>query len=338
MQAVCPVCNKPRSGLVYLCPDCLSPFVMEPDFRFREGMENNFPYVKYLVSLGEVETPVIKLQDFSLKLDYYHPTLSYKDRGSRVLVSFLRENLEAGSTINEDSSGNAGCSISAYGKGAGFKVRIFVPEKAVPMKISQIAAYGAEIIRVAGGRTVVAESAMKADGIYAGHAYWPEFRDGIRSLAYEIFSQSEHLPDSIYVPLSAGTLYLGLVSGFEHLKRSGEIENIPKIIAVQPEGNSPICSALDGKKREFRETIADALITRHSPLTDILLNKIRAYGECICVSDQETLSAYSELSGSGILAEFSSAVALAGYRKRKIGRRPMIVLTGSGMKTIKPVS
>ena len=338
MQAICPVCGRARKGLTYICPECGSPFVMEPDFKFQDGVEKNFPYVKHIVSLGEVQTPVVSLKEFALKLDYYQPTFSYKDRGSRILISFLRENAGTGSIINEDSSGNAGCSVSAYGQSAGFRVRIFVPERAMPVKLSQIKAYGAEIVRVQGGRSEVAESARKADGIYAGHAYWPEFRDGIRTLAYEIFRQFDHIPDSIYIPLSAGTLYLGLTSGFEHLQRSGEIDSVPEIIAVQPEGNSPVCSAIDGIKREFHETVADALITRKSPLLDILLEKIKKYGRCVYVSDSETISAHEDLSRKGILAEYSSAVALAGFRKKRIGSRPLIVLTGSGLKTLVTMS
>ena len=40
------------------------------------------------VSLGEGLTPVVRLDDdLSLKMDYFMPTLSFKDRGAAVLVS-----------------------------------------------------------------------------------------------------------------------------------------------------------------------------------------------------------------------------------------------------------
>ena len=40
------------------------------------------------VSLGEGMTPIVKYdEDLMLKMDYYMPTLSFKDRGAAVLIA-----------------------------------------------------------------------------------------------------------------------------------------------------------------------------------------------------------------------------------------------------------
>ena len=80
-----------------------------------------------LITLGEGNTPIVKMNRVSEivgidtigKLEYMNPTGSFKDRGSAIMISAL-----AGFNIKEiveDSSGNAGASISAYGAKAGIK-------------------------------------------------------------------------------------------------------------------------------------------------------------------------------------------------------------------------
>ncbi len=335
MKPECLKCHSVRNGLEYSCSNCGSVFDLRVDFKYREKTEDNFPYIREMVSLGEQTTPILKLDSFSLKLDYYSPTFSYKDRGSRTLVSFIKENVSTDTVINEDSSGNAGASIAAYASAAGMKSRVFVPLKGVKSKLDQIRLYGAEIVQVNGTREDVKNAAIKAEGVYAGHSYIPEFRDGIRTLSYEIFSQTNgSIPDAIYMPLSAGTLFTGVLRGFEHLLTSGEIDKIPDLVAVQPERNAPICSEVDGIRREFGSSVADALVTRDPPLRSIILDGIRKYGKCISVTDNEILEARDALSHKGILTEISSATVYAAFKKKKIGNRPMLILTGNGLKTL----
>ena len=85
-----------------------------------------------LASLGEGFTPISEVnlggRQVLLKHDYLFPTGSYKDRGSTVMVSKLRE--WGVREVIEDSSGNAGASIAAYAALAGIQSHIFVPESA----------------------------------------------------------------------------------------------------------------------------------------------------------------------------------------------------------------
>ena len=337
-DARCSSCGSVRKRFEFRCGSCGSIFEIRPDWKYRGNDRDDFPYVKKWISLGETTTPMVTRNGVSLKLDYFSPTYSYKDRGSRVMISRAQDFLEKGSTVNEDSSGNAGASVSAYGVAAGFKVNIFASGNSNETKIRQIRSYGGDAHFVTGSREDVARAAMSAEGTYLGHAYIPEFRDGIRSLAYEIFRQTEgNLPDAIYLPLSAGSLLLGMHSGFRHLMESGEIDSIPAFIAVQPDGVDPICSRVNSKEYDpdnGKTSIADALVTRRPVLMKLVVAAIGKNGSCVSVNDAEIMAAWRNLSESGFLVEYSSAAAYAGIMKKRFGDRPLVILTGNGLKSI----
>ena len=132
------------------------------------------------VTLGEGWTPLVMREwagaDVLFKLEFMMPTGSFKDRGMTVMVSYLRGcGLER---VLEDSSGNAGASLSAYAAAAGMRCRILVPQTASYPKIAQIAACGADVVTVRGSRQDVADTAvrMSAEIFYASHNWVPFFR------------------------------------------------------------------------------------------------------------------------------------------------------------------
>lgn len=339
LRSFCSKCGRERTNFSHVptC-ECGGIFVPRIDFKYREGSYSvNYPYLDRIIELGETETPLIEIGAVKYKLDYFQPTFSYKDRGSKSLVSSLLSNLPKGSELNEDSSGNAGASISAYGKAAGFSVNVFIPENTKPGKITQIRAYGADVHLVPGSRQDVAEAAAKHSGYYASHVLNPEFRDGMRQLSYEIFRQLNHsVPTRVFVPVSAGTLLLGTVSGFEHLMESGEIPVMPQIIGVQSEAVCPVCAGVNDyvyDKNNKINSVADALISREPILLDLMIAALKKYGACITVSEEEIIAARSALSRKGIYVEYSSATVLAAYEKGSYDGENVLVLTGNGLKT-----
>ena len=93
--------------------------------------------ISNLTNLGQGNTPIVRLNTLSndlgikniyAKLEYMNPTGSFKDRGSAMMISALNE--FGINEIVEDSSGNAGASISAYSAYSKMKSHIFVPEDA----------------------------------------------------------------------------------------------------------------------------------------------------------------------------------------------------------------
>ena len=315
---------------------------------------NFIPYVKEkeITSLGEGWTPLIKFSDgLYFKLEQLNPTGSFKDRGSTVLISALHKLVKkAGGYISEDSSGNAGASIAAYAARAGLNAKVYVPESVSGPKFNQIRFYGARVVKVSGGRNKVAEEAQKPERgkFYVGHILHPLFRDGIRSLAYEIAEQlGWHVPERVYLPVSAGTLFLGLIGGFKHLVESNVIGAMPKIVACQTRQVSPLYHRF--KNLSYTPpvkvvSVADALVSVNPPLLDLMDKRLRKVdGDAVAVEEDEISTAFKELAGKGFFVEPSSAVAYAAYTKQLKNKetskdeKTVIILTGTGLKTtLKP--
>src|SRR5262245_53761768 len=204
--------------------------------------------VAHAVTLGEGWTPLVDGEwdgaRVRFKLEFMMPTGSFKDRGTTVLVSYLKR---AGVTrVLEDSSGNAGASLSAYAAAGGLTCRILVPETASSPKIAQIAACGAEVVIVAGSRQDVAEAALaqSAEIFYASHNWQPMFVEGIKTLAYELWEQSSfRAPDNVVVPLGYGSNVLGCERGFDELLRRGEIDRRPRLFGIQSANCAPYYEA-----------------------------------------------------------------------------------------------
>ena len=302
------------------------------------------------VTLKEGGTPLYECDslseelgvDMMVKHEGMNPTGSFKDRGSTILISSIKDFVKKDMFIAEDSSGNAGASIAAYAAYAGIKARIYVPESVSGQKFEQIKIYGAEVIKVRGGRTKVAEEAMKPEPgkLYIGHIYHPVFRDGMRTVAYELYEQlGGRAPSIVFLPVSTGTLLLGVIDGFKHLVDSNVIDEMPLIVACQTKSVSPLYHRLKGLKYsppDRIETVADALVSTNPPLLDLMVKKMREVGgDSVVVEEDEILEAYWELASRGIFVETSSAVAYAAYKKYETDLKgpKVVILTGFGLKT-----
>jgi threonine synthase len=362
----CSKCGNVSSDLLnFKCHVCDHPLNLQLDIDFKTAEIRNkdygawryarfFPYVKEdeRITLGEGWTPQVKLSgDVYLKLESLNPTGSFKDRGSTVLISALHKLMKkAKGHFSEDSSGNAGASMAAYAARAGLEAEVYVPETVSGPKFSQIQFYAAKVVKVSGSRQKVAEEAQKAERgkFYVGHILHPLFRAGIRSLAYEIAEQFEwNPPERVYLPVSAGTLILGAIDGFEHLVKSNVIASMPRIVACQTEQVSPLYHRfknLPYNPPRRVTSVADALVSVNPPLLDIMVESLRRVkGDALMVKEEEILKAWQELGKKGFYVEPSSAVAYAAYKQHIVDEeirrkeKTCIIMTGMGLKsTLKP--
>ncbi len=78
-----------------------------------------------------------------LKLEWFMPTGSFKDRGASVMLSFLRQ--QGITDVLEDSSGNGGAAVSAYAAAGGMKATIMAPDSTSPAKTVAMRAAGATV-------------------------------------------------------------------------------------------------------------------------------------------------------------------------------------------------
>jgi threonine synthase len=306
--------------------------------------------VKEPVSLGVGCTPLVERtwhgSSVLLKLEWFSPTGSFKDRGASVMISILRE--QGITAVLEDSSGNGGAAVAAYATAAGLRAKILTPASTQPAKIVQMRAYGAEVEFVPGTRQQTSEEAERQATtiFYASHNWQPFFLQGTKTLAYELWEDLNfRAPDNVIVPTGAGSNVLGCDIGFGELLRQGEIPRLPRIFAVQPENCAPIHASFmaDSDEAILLEplpTIAEGTaIVRPVRLKQVLQAIRRSRGATVAVSEDDIIAALRELAvGHGIYAEPTSAAAAAACSKLiangtiTSAQTTVVVLTGSGLK------
>lgn len=299
------------------------------------------------VTLGEGWTPLVAAewngQPLYLKAEHLNPTGSFKDRGAAVLVTALKA---AGvRKVVEDSSGNAGAALAAYAARAGLHAIVYIPAHASPIKQAQIAAYGAKVVPVPGPRSEAAQAVRRAAGegaVYASHVYSPFVQQGIKTVAFELWEQlGGHAPESVVVPLGHGSLLLGLHQGFGELLAAGLIERRPRLFGVQAQPCAPLArawerGAADVEPVEEGETVAEGVRIAAPPWSRAVLAAVReSDGAVLALEDEETLAARAKLAQRGLYVEPTSALAVAALEHLRdcLGDAPVVVLTGSGLKS-----
>lgn len=365
IQYVCPTCaaRHPVTLDRFRC-DCGAPVDLDFEaspldrdalarrpatlWRYREAL----PFGDRLAptTLGEGVTPVIDDvlggTPVHLCLEYVAPTGSYKDRGASLLVAAAT--VLGATDLVDDSSGNAGIALAAHAARAGLRVRVLVPTDAPPAKPRLAAELGAEVIRVAGGRSGAAAAALReaaSGAFYASHAWSPFFLHGAKTLAYSL---SESLrwsaPGAVIVPVGNGGLVLGLDLGFRELRRDGLIERRPALIGVQAANCAPLARAFELEEASPTPvpegpTAADGVRVGAPPRGRAVLEAARASGGFIAsFSEDEIETARRDLWRRGYVVESTASLPAAlvlreGASLRKRYGDLVVVLTGSGLKS-----
>lgn len=101
-------------------------------------------------------TPLVRLQHVSprpdvqiwVKLEYFNPTLSIKDRIVKHIVLAAEESgeLRPGGTIVENTSGNTGAAVAMIAAARGYKAILTMPDKVSAEKQRALKALGADIV------------------------------------------------------------------------------------------------------------------------------------------------------------------------------------------------
>ena len=355
MKLRCPICGKTYDEPVQRC-ECGEPVEFEPF--------NGEPYIGKTVwerfwdfwpvepalefSLGEGDTPMVRSKlgyEFGIRLylknETVNPTWSFKDRGTFLAMSYA---LKAGyKTVGTVSTGNMAASVAAYASRFGFKAKILVSENASDEKLKAVSVYGGDVIRVRGDYGRLYFESLKLGekhGVYFINSDNPFRLEGYKSIAFEI--AEELSPDYVLIPTSSGGLFRGIIKGFIELRESGLIDSLPKLIAVQAEGCSPICRAFqEGKAKVERfenpRTIAKAIANPYPPSGNAVLKLLRELGwGCVAVSDDEIRGAQKRLARDGLFVQPASATGIAALEKLELpeGAKVVSILTGSGLRTL----
>ncbi|MGA2585823.1 MAG: threonine synthase [Candidatus Aminicenantales bacterium] len=368
----CLFCHRrfPLDVFFPFCPDCDEPLLVRGSKKPRafrtdkklaiEVFRDFLPLRKIDpdLSLGEGDTPLIRLGQLMSKFDLplvlaknetVNPTSSFKDRGTVVAVQkAVALGLKRIGTI---STGNMAGSTAAYAAKAGLQCVIFVKEDTTREKILAAGIYGPALFKVRGDYGRLFRKSFEIGrkyGIYFMNSVDPFRIEGYKATGFEIFLQLEaRAPGYIIVPVSAGGHLIGLMRAFLDLKKEGMIRKMPVFIGVQARGCSPLARASASGKTAFSifpnpRTIAHAISNPNPPGGNIVLKMIREnQGMMVGVTDAEILKAQKILAEEeGLFCDPASATVaaaflrLAGRREWKSRDRIVLVITGSGLKTI----
>ncbi len=349
----------PQSETPYRCPQCGGVFDfnalprfgaerLHPDlpgmWRYREafGLAPEVP----VVTLGEGDTPLVWAPAFgrqvAFKLEFLNPTGSFKDRGTALLVSWLRG--RGVTQAVEDSSGNAGASFAAYAARAGVQARVYVPAYAAGPKRAQIAAYGAEVVAVPGPRSAASQAVegAAAQGLtYASHAWLPHGLPGFATVAYELVEQLGGAPGTVILPAGQGSLLLGMGRGFEALFAAGKIACIPQMIGVQAAVCAPLAARfVDGLRGQESvqegDTLAEGVRILHPLRAAAAVELVQASGgRFVTVQEDAILTGRDQLASRGFYVEPTSAIVWDALAQviAKASQPVVVILTGSGLKS-----
>ncbi|MFV0482205.1 MAG: threonine synthase [Campylobacteraceae bacterium] len=300
------------------------------------------------ITLGEGVTPIVKLDsDVLLKMDYFMPTLSFKDRGAATLLTHCKS--IGVKSVVQDSSGNAGNSVAAYCAKADIKCEIFVPEGTSSKKIAMIKSHGAKVNVTDGSRDDCANACRKKvveDKIYyANHVYNPFFYEGTKTYIYEVYEELKRIPENIFIPLGNGTLFIGAVLALEHLLKSDVIKKMPNIFAVQSEHCAPFEKAYVTHEKipakiKPTHTLAEGIAIGEPMRGEAILKMIYKHNAKVIIAPESMiLEAREKLAQKGIYIEHTTAATYAAYLEycKKHGKLSdaLLPMCGAGLKSDK---
>ncbi|MCX8186135.1 MAG: threonine synthase [Sulfolobales archaeon] len=320
-------------------------------WRYRELIP--LPVDAEIVTLNEGGTPLVKannlgrmlgVEELYMKYEGSNPTGSFKDRGMSVGVSIAKY-LGVKAVVCA-STGNTSSSMAAYASKAGIKPILVVPRNGVAKgKMGQAVLFGGTVIEVGGNFDLAMKIIMnlaKDLKVYPLNSINPWRIEGQKTVAYEIVDELG-VPDWISLPVGNAGNITSLWKGLKELKTLGLIDKLPKILAVQAEGASPIAKAFrDGNyvPQPKVETVASAIKIGNPVHWERALNVLKeSKGVALTVTDSEIIGAQRELARKeGLGVEPASAAAVAGvYKALELGvvdrgESLVAILTGTALK------
>jgi threonine synthase len=288
------------------------------------------------------------MQRLWLKDDSRNPSGSTKDRASLLVAAKAAE--YGFETIATASTGNAATALAAVCAASGQRAVVMVPAGAPPAKLTQMLAYGAEVVPLDGSYDDAFELCMEACAEFGWYnrntALNPFTLEGKKTLGLEVARQlTPEIPDAVIIPTGDGVILGGVAKAFADLIAWGLIDRVPRLIAVQPDGASGLVSALadgagDVTPVPGAASIADSLVVEAPRNARLALRRIReSGGGGVTVCDEAIIGAIARLARlTGVFAEPAAAASLAGLEAALVAglversERVVMLITGTGLK------
>lgn len=375
MQVNCLACDTIQDPLAtFECDECGGSLIVDYEqpldpSKFSNGRTLFEKYGERLPSDGSVagvegNTPLVlskRLGDefdteatIHLKVEGQNPTNSFKDRALAPTVSLAME--EGEEAVFIASSGNAAGACAHYAARAGLDCYLLVEGTAPEQKLTQPRAYGAKTIRADGLfdgdekalSDKLRELADRLDAymVFPYRPFNPVLMEGVKTISYEVTEQLGTSPDVVVTPCAGGDNLSAQHRGYVELREAGVIDEVPRMVAVQPEGAPPLVKAIQhGSEKPISgpvDTIASGI---NAPFADPhALEAIRdSNGTAIAVSDDEIIEWTVRTARlTGVWPEVASAAVIPGLQKLieqgeiSPDENVVLTITGNGRNNLEP--
>jgi threonine synthase len=301
-----------------------------------------------VVALGEVDTPLIKLQHIApkagevlVKDEGRLPTGSFKARGLALAVAMAKELGLKHLAI--PTNGNAGAAMAAYGAAGGLRSTVFCPDDTPAINVEEIEAQGATVFKVNGlindcGKLV--GEGKQATGWFDLSTLKEPYRiEGKKTMGLELAEQlGWDVPDAIFYPTGGGTGLIGMWKAFAELEAIGWLgKKRPRMIAVQATGCAPIVKGFEDGVEHVpvwpnAHTVAAGIRVPVAVGDFLILRAVRQSGGfAIAIDDEDILAARDEIGQrEGLLLCPEGAATWAAYKQAlqqgKIAESDRVVL------------
>ena len=308
------------------------------------------------ITLGEGDTPLLRvdstggrigLADLWIKDEGANPTGSFKARGISAAVT--RAVAAGAERFVLPTAGNAGVAAAAYAARARRPVRVYAPRTTPRTILSQIDAYGGELVLLDGHIGDCGKAARifatETGALDLSTLREPYRIEGKKTLGLELALQfGWTLPAAIIYPTGGGTGLIGMWKAFGELRDSGWVQGpLPRMYTVQSTGCAPVVRAFEAGAETCEPwpepwTVASGLRVPGPLGGPLMLRALReSGGGAVAVEDAalvEQAGAATRETGIDFSPEGGAAIAAAADLRARgaigAGERVVAFNTGAG--------
>src|SRR4051812_35239913 len=207
-------------------------------------------------------TPLVKLArivppgsaDVLVKLEYYNPTGSYKDRMARSMIENAerRGDLKPGMTVVEWTGGSTGIALAFVCAVKGYRCRIVSSDAIAAEKLQTMAIFGAEldIVKSVGGKLTpdlvprmiarAQEIAAEAPSFFTNQMRNPDMPAGYASLGEELLKQVDEPIHTFCGAVGTSGMLMGTARVLKAFSRA------TRIVAFEPSTSAVLAGGPPG--------------------------------------------------------------------------------------------